>query len=104
MEKKSFDHAFTFKDDLSVRETFADGVHLIAVDGSTLRIVLTAARSDAPKTGNKQPTGQKVVAARLVMPLPALAELYNQLDGMVRGLENQGLLTRGDGAVKPTVQ
>ena len=104
MEKKSFDHAFSFKDNPAVTETFADGVHLISVDGSTLRIVFTVARADPPKTGNKTATGQKVAAARLVMPLPALAELYNQLDGMVRGLESQGLLTRGDGAVKPTVQ
>jgi hypothetical protein len=104
MDKKPYDRAFTFKDDPGVRETFADGIHLVTVDGSTLRIVFTVGRADPPKTGNKQPTGNRVAVARLVMPLPGLAELYNQLDGMVRGLESQGLLTRGGGGVKPTVQ
>ena len=104
MEKKSFDHAFTFKDDIGCRETFADGIHLVSVDGSTLRLVLTVARADLPKTGNKSPTGHKVPVVRLVMPLPALADLYNQLDQMVRGLESQGLLTRGGGVVSQTVQ
>jgi len=104
MEKKSFNHAFTFKDNPDVRETFADGVHLVTVDGSTLKIDLTVSRSDPPKTGNKTPTGNNVIAVRLVMPLPALATLYNQLDQMVRGLEAQGLLHRGSGEVKPTVQ
>ena len=104
MEKKPFNHAFTFKDNPNVHETFADGVHQILVDGSTLKLDLTVSRSDLPKSGNKTPTGNNVIAARLVMPLPALATLYNQLDQMVRGLETQGLLHRGGGEVKPTVQ
>ena len=103
MENKPFDHSFQFKDDLSVRETFAQGVHLATVDGSTLRITFTVSRPDPPKTGNKAPTGQKVVACRLVLPLPAMAELYNQLDQMVRALEQKGLLKREGGATH-TVQ
>lgn len=104
MEKKSYDHAFTFKDNLDVTETFADGIHLVTVDGTTMRLVLTVSRSEPPKPGTKAPTGQKVVASRLVMPLPAMAELYNQLDRMVRGMEAQGLLHREGGGVSPTVQ
>jgi len=103
MEKKPFDHSFQFKDDLAVHETFVDGIHMTQVDGTTMRMTLTVARADPPKTGNKSPTGQKVVAVRLVMPLPAMAELYNQLDNLVRGLEQQGVLQREGGAAR-TVQ
>lgn len=105
MDKKPFDHAFQFKDNPDLAETFADGIHQITVDGSTLRITLTASRGELPKGNKTSISGYKALAARLVMPTPMLAELYNQLDQIVRGMEAKGLLTRsGSSGVKPTVQ
>jgi hypothetical protein len=103
MEKKAYDQAFQYKDVPALAETFADGIHLVTVDGSSARITFTVSRSDPPKTGNKVPTGQKVTAARIVLPLPAMAELYNQLHGMVQVLEQRGLMTR-EGGTAQTLQ
>lgn len=102
-EKKPFDHSFQFKDVPTIAETFADGVHLVTVDGTTTRIVFTTSRPDPPKSGNKSPTGQKALAARLVLTNPAMAELYNQLSHMVQVLEQQGLMKREAGKAQ-TIQ
>jgi hypothetical protein len=104
MDKKPFDHTFPFKDNPDLAEIFADGIHQITVDGSTLRLTLTASRGELPKGNKTSVTGYKALAARIVMPTPMLAELYNQLDQVVRGMEAQGLLTRSGPSVKPTMQ
>lgn len=103
MEKKPFDHAFPYKDISSVAETFADGIHLITVDGTTARITLSATRSDAPKGNQKMPSGQKVTAARIVLPTPAFLELYNQMEQIISGMEQQGIIVREGGALR-TIQ
>jgi hypothetical protein len=95
MEQKPYDHAFQYKDIPSVAETFADGLHLLTVDATTARMTLTVSRGDEPKPNYKgPPTGQKATAARIVMPVPALLNLYNQLSQLVMGLEAQGLIRR----------
>lgn len=95
MDHKPFDHAFPYKDTHAVVETFADGLHLVTVDGSTARITLTVSRGDPPKPNQKgPPTGQKVTAARLVMPMPAFLHLFNQMNQLVVGLEQQGHIVR----------
>ena len=105
-QKLPFDHAFTAKDDPTVKETYADGVGLIVIHSGTARLALTVSRADEPKPNRKgPPTGQKVIAARLVMPLSGLADLYNKLDQLMNGLAQEGLVHREqDGGVKPTVQ
>ena len=104
MDKQPFDHAFTFKDNQGVAETFVDGVHLAILQGPTFRFVFTTSRADEPKPGRKAPTGQKVVTSRLVMPVNTFADLYNRLHAMVAGLEAQGLMKREGDDVKATVQ
>ena len=104
MSKQPFDSTFPFKDDPALAETFADGIHQITVDGSTMRITLTASRGELPKGTKTTPTGYKALAARSVMPTPLLAVLYYQLDQIVRGMEASGYLKREGGGVKPTVQ
>ena len=104
-QTQPFDHAFTAKDDLAVKETFIDGVGLIAIHSGTARIALTVSRADEPKPGRKgPPTGQKVIASRLVMPVNALAELYNKLDQLMKGLAEQGLVRFESDGARPTVQ
>ena len=95
--KKPYDHAFQFKDNPTITETFADGVHLITVDGSNAKITFTASRSDPPKPGNKAPTGAKVVTARLVLSAPALTALFNQLQQLMAGMEQMGVIQREGG-------
>lgn len=104
VEKKPFDADFPFKDDPALSETFADGIHQITVDQTTFRLTLTSSRGDLPKGNKTTMTGYKALAARIIMPTPAMAELYNQLDKIIRGLEAQGLVTRSAEGVKPTLQ
>lgn len=103
MDKKPFDHSFSLKDDLGVREIFFDGIHQTTVDGATAKITLTISRPDPPKPGNKSPIGQKVVVARLVMPNSTFAELFNSMNQLMTVLEQQGVVQR-DGVAKQTVQ
>lgn len=105
MDRQAFDSAFTFKDNPAVAETYVDGIHLAAMHSHIFRLTFTVSRADEPKPGRKgPPTGQKVVAERLIMSLECAAQLYNRLDGMFKTLEAEGVLTRDAGAVKPTVQ
>ena len=104
MSSEPYDKNFPFKDNPAVTETFADGIHMITAGNAVLKIDLTVSRGDPPKTGNKAPTGSKVIASRIVMPVTCIADLYNQLDSLVKLMEQQGLLTRHGGGVAPTLQ
>lgn len=105
MDSKPFDAAFSFKDDLNVREIFADGLHLITVEGTTAKITLTVSRPDDPKPGRKgPPSGYKIPVARLVLSTPAFAHLFNQMSQIMHILEAQGVVKREGQVVRPTVQ
>jgi hypothetical protein len=105
MDNKPFDAAFSFKDDLNVREIFADGLHLITVEGTIAKITLTVSRPDDPKPGQKgPPRGYKVPVARLALTTPALAHLFNQVSQIMHILEAQGLVKREGQIVRPTIQ
>ncbi|SKB89756.1 hypothetical protein [Sphingopyxis flava] len=104
MTDKAYDAAFTFKDNLAATETVVDGVHLIQVQNGMARVTLTVSRGDPPASGSKKPTGQKVVAARLVMPLNGMIELHRQLEGMISGLISQGVLQRAPSGGAQTLQ
>jgi hypothetical protein len=105
MGKKPYDDAFTFKDDLAVREVFADGVHLITVDGTVAKITLTVSRPDDLKPGFKgPPKGHKVAVTRLAMPAAAFATLFNQMNNLMLLLEKQGLVKREGVPPSETVQ
>lgn len=106
-EKKPFDHAFTFKDDLSVREIFADGIHGIQVGGGVAKLTFTASRmSEEMKLGHKgPPKGYKAPVARIAFPAPAFADLYNKMNQLMAAMEAQGLVKREAGGVaKATMQ
>lgn len=105
MSKKPPLAALPFNDDPAIRETFADTVEQVVIDDSGLRILFGVTRVTLPKAGDKDVGGYRTVAARIVMPVQGLAALYNQLHQIVRGLEQQGLLSREkDGGVQPTLQ
>lgn len=104
MTDKAYDATFTFKDNPAVAETVVDGVHLIQVQNGMARVTMTVSRGDPPGAGSKKPTGQKVVAARLIMPLSGMIELHRQLDGMINGLISQGVLYREPSGGVQTLQ
>ena len=88
--QKPFDHAFPYKDVPGVMKTFADGVHLVSVNVTTATIVLTVSRADAPRSGHQgPPSGEKVTAARLVLPTAAFLDLYNRMHRLVAELQQR---------------
>jgi len=76
-----------------VSETFVDHLQTILFDGTTLRLELCVTRMEEPRPPNPM-TATRYPTCRLVMPAPAMLELYNQLTGLIRGLEEQGVLTK----------
>jgi hypothetical protein len=76
-----------------VSEVFADALHSIVFDGSSLRLEFAVARFDEPKP-SKERSGRKVTACRLVLSPNGLLELSNKLQGMITVLEKRGVLHR----------
>lgn len=71
-------------------ETFADGVHLAIINAATATIVLTVSRADTPRSGKQgPPSGEKVTAARLVLPTAAFLDLYNRMHRLVAELQQR---------------
>src|SRR5690606_26113296 len=102
---KPFDDAFTFKDDLGVRDIYADGVHAISLGGPIAKFTFTVSRPDDMKPGHKgPPKGHKVPVARVAMSAQGFADLYNKMHHIIMALEGQGLFTREDGKAKATLQ
>lgn len=104
-EKKPFDHAFTFKDDIAVKEQFADEAYGLMLTGSVAKITFTVSRPDDPKPGHKgPPKGLKVPVARVALPAQGFADLYNKMHQMLVALEQQGIVIRENGKAKSTIQ
>lgn len=95
---------YEYREDSSVQETFVDGVPVISVDRYTARIDLSVFRADPPSPDVKVSSGHRVTACRLAMPTPAFLELYNQMHMLMTGLEQNGIVHREGGAIKPTLQ
>jgi hypothetical protein len=72
-------------------ETFIDSVHSAFFDGVTFRLELCATRMDEPKPAQPQSAKQYPIC-RLIMPPQAMLEVYNQLQGLVNMLIQQGVL------------
>jgi len=94
------DDAVRYIDLPDVSETFADSVGLVTFDGQSARIELCVTRMDMPQTP-KKPTGRRYPVCRMVMPPDAFIGLYNSLENLIRGLEQQGVLKRGEPPKKP---
>ncbi|MGQ0588117.1 MAG: hypothetical protein ACT4N8_01120 [Sphingosinicella sp.] len=102
--QKPFDHAFPYKDVPGVTETFADGVHLVSVNATTTTIILTVSRADAPRPAHQgSPSGEKVTAARLVLPTAAFLDLYNRMHRLVTEFQQRGAPGKGGGGTR-TIQ
>lgn len=104
-QKKPFDDAFTFKEDNSVRDQFADEAYSVFLSGSVAKLTFTASRPDLGKTGPKgMPKGHKIPVARIALPAQGFAELYNKMHQLLLVMEAQGLVTRDGEKAKATIQ
>ena len=74
-------------------ETFVDSMGLSTFDGPTVRLEFCVTRLDAPNPP-AQATGTRYTACRLVMQPDLAIDLYNQLQGMLGAMEQQGIIKR----------
>jgi len=74
-------------------EVFCDAVGLSTFDGNSIRVELCVTRLNPPKPP-EPPTARRYVAARLVITPEASVDLWNQLSGMVRVMEEKGMVRR----------
>lgn len=79
------------KDRPEVNETFADTLGLSMWDGQTLKIELCVIRWDEPRPPSL-PSGEQVVAARLVLSAKCAVELLNQLTQLGSALQQAGII------------
>jgi hypothetical protein len=70
-------------------ETFADSVGSCLCDGQTARLELCVTRFDHVKP-QTQLSGKRYPICRLVLTLPALADLANKAQGLMQALAKQG--------------
>jgi len=87
--------AIRYIDRLDVSETFVDSLGLVTFDGQVARIELCVTRVDPPNPPKKI-TARKYPACRLAMTPDGFIGLYNALDNLIKGLEAQGLVKRGE--------
>jgi len=76
-------------DRLDLSEIFADGVVQVGGGAGFFRIDLSVTR---PKEGTP-PTMTRVMAARLVLTLPAAIELHTKITAMLELLKQQGIIS-----------
>lgn len=84
-----------------VSETYVDLLEKVFVNGPLVRLEFCVNRMNEPKPP-KPPTGKKITASRLVMPLPALLQMADQINKVVKALEQQGVIKRTPITMPPT--
>ena len=83
-----------------VAETFADHCEQVIFDGQTLRVDMAVTRFSSQGAG-KQPTVRRATACRLVLTPQAALQLHEQLQRIVAGLEQKGLVRKRTKAPAP---
>jgi hypothetical protein len=75
-----------------ITEAFADSLETVIFDGLSVRMEFVVNRFE-PSKPNTGPTGSKVTAARLVLPLAGVVNLLSQLNSLMTALQQQGALS-----------
>jgi len=75
-----------------IHETFVDALGLTTFDGHSMRVELCILRYDQPNPP-KPMTARKYTAARLALTPEVTVELFNQLQGMINVMKQQGMVT-----------
>lgn len=81
-----------YVDSGDVRETYADQLRLTHFDGYAVRLEFAVQRPQLVAPNQSEPV--LLPAARLVLPPHALFGLRDQLDQLLRMLEQQGVVRR----------
>ena len=74
-----------------VIETFVDSLETVIFDGTSVRMEFVVHRFDPPNAKGV-PSGRKVTAARLVLPLSGALNLASQLESLIAALSKQGAI------------
>jgi len=77
----------TYVERPEIAETYADFLETVVFDGASVRMEFVVHRFDRPSEG--VPSGRKVTAARLVLPMSGAANLASQLDALLAALREQ---------------
>jgi hypothetical protein len=85
--------AVNYIDRAELEETFADSMGGFFFDGQTLRIEFSVTRYDDVKA-NSPISGRRYPACRLVLPLPAVADLINRLQRVSAAMTQAGVMKR----------
>lgn len=75
-----------------IPETFADSLENLLIDGSVVRLEFVVNRLDPIKPPATMATGSKQTCCRIVLPMPALFQVANQLSRVIAGLQAQGII------------
>jgi hypothetical protein len=79
-------------DDPTVREVFADEIAGITVTNGNINLTFAAVRADHSKV---PATHNRVVTARLVIPIPAGVQLGAMLEQIFKDLQAKGFMKMG---------
>jgi hypothetical protein len=79
----------TYVDRPEVAEAYADFLETVVFDGTSIRMEFVVHRFDAANAQGA-PSGRKVTAARLVLPISGAANLASQLEALLLALREEG--------------
>jgi hypothetical protein len=79
----------TYQNRPDINETYVDTLETIVFDGSAIRMEFVVHRFDPPRSGGA-PSGCRVTASRLVLPLGAAMNLQSQLSSMLSAAAEEG--------------
>jgi hypothetical protein len=82
----------TYVERPEIAEAYADFLESVVFDGTSIRMEFVVHRFDKPDAQGV-PSGRKVTAARLVLPLSGAANLASQLQALLAALSEQGAMS-----------
>jgi hypothetical protein len=80
-----------------IRETFADQLGALLLDGSTLRVEFLVARMEGEAKPAHPPTGERHVVCRLVLTHNCAVDLINQMNYVAAQLAQAGIVKTDPG-------
>jgi len=80
--------SLTYVERPEIAETYADYLETVVFDGTSIRMEFVVNRFDRPNA-QKAPSGRRVTAARLVLPMHGAANLASQLNSLLATLREQ---------------
>lgn len=92
-DQKPREPTFTYQNDPTIGEAFADLMGQVYFDGQSLRLEFVVSRLDATARPDA-PTGTRRTSARVVMTPGGAVDLMNRLNQLSAALEQAGIMKR----------